>query len=815
MRPYFWLLLLKGFLCNEYPLRIPHNPLIVWEGSCMLIPCHVDETLHSDRLKPTAVVWFFQPVFDGRLLSYTGQLLYDSSKTSSDLMNLTSPSFRGRVRFVGDLSQGDCSLKITKLHANDNGTYGVVVAASVENQTGRQMLYQKVVAHVRESPPEPKIETVEVESQEWWTMKVACSVAYHCPDEPMTLTFIDLEGSRQKMTIANGMVQTVASVEPVWKDEKYRKMTCLLHDKDGLLRYKASLELDGPLIKEGERPHQTPYTSMEKAPQVTTAVDDTSIDGQPIAGPSITMGSWRDHPKDVQLVLLNDLPIKEGHDVRLNCSVGRSVPDDNWYNWIKLDAHTAEIQYSHPKLLTFPAAPGPAISYQCEACNRFGCMSSQKISIEVHFSPKEVKILKWSPEHIVEGSEVKLKCEVGMANPSNLTYTWYRGEEQRKQNSTEEMLIFSSVSSKDSDDYWCEVSNSVGTTVSSKVTLCVLCAQCYESPLSIALNSLAAWEGSCVWIPCRVSEPNISDKINITSLLWYFDPYMSYDHVDHLLYDGSKTSMDLMNRTSPNFRGRVKFVGDLNNADCSLLVTQLQTKDSGWYRARVVISVPNYPWPLTRFLSAAVNITESPAEPKIRTDPLEMHEGRLAKVICSALYHCPGENMTLTLTGLEKDRLLSQQTAIESGTVRTVLSFRPILEDHGKVLRCLYKSQAGSQRSQGTMKLDVKFAPREVRAVQDPEEVIKVGSPLQLECKVGKANPQDLNYTWYKNGQQLPQDFASSALLTLQRVGFTDTGLYHCEANNSVGTSGSLQVELTSLCSPSLPDDCYIKAWNP
>nr|XP_020670113.1 B-cell receptor CD22-like [Pogona vitticeps] len=147
-----------------------------------------------------------------------------------------------------------------------------------------------------------------------------------------------------------------------------------------------------------------------------------------------------------------------------------------------------------------------------------------------------------------------------------------------------------------------------------------------------------------------------------------------------------------------------------------------------------------------------------------------MHEGRLAKVICSALYHCPGENMTLTLTGLEKDRLLSQQTAIESGTVRTVLSFRPTLEDHGKVLRCLYKSQAGSQRSQGTMKLDVKFAPREVRAVQDPEEVIKVGSPLRLECKVGKANPQDLSYTWYKNGQQLPWDSASSsALLTLQR----------------------------------------------
>lgn len=75
---------------------------------------------------------------------------------------------------------------------------------------------------------------------------MACSVVSHCPDEVMTLTFVGLEESRQKMTVARGMIQTVASVEPMWKDKEDRKMTCLLTNKDGSLRYKTSLDLDGP-----------------------------------------------------------------------------------------------------------------------------------------------------------------------------------------------------------------------------------------------------------------------------------------------------------------------------------------------------------------------------------------------------------------------------------------------------------------------------------------------------------------------------------------------------------------------------------------
>ncbi|XP_042296597.1 sialoadhesin-like isoform X1 [Sceloporus undulatus] len=760
MKHFLVLFFLHGVLCNGSSLTISLESLVTWEGSCVLIPCQINETLHFANLTLATVAWYFQPSSTHTWLDYSGHPIYDSSKTLEDHANLTSPHFQDRVQFVGDLSIGDCSLMITQLRMNDSGTYSAKVATLDENQDGQQM-FQSTKIHVREKPPEPKMEAMRVGTQEWWTMKVICSASYHCPEEPMVLILRGLEKHLPKRTIGNRIIQTTVSFEPTWEEER-KKVTCLLTSKDGAQKSKSTLQLDVKHV-----------------------------------------------PLGVQLVLLNNLPIKEGDNVRLNCSVRRSLPDDNWYNWAKSDSHTIEHRYSGPKLLTFPAIPGPATSYRCEACNWVGCTSSQTVTVDVHFAPKDVSIWKGAPKYIDEGSIVQLRCQVGMANPRNFSYAWYH--DGQKLNATNEMLIFPEIVMAQSGNYWCEVSNSVGTNISPRILLHVICYQCYRTPLSITLSPLASWKGSCVWIPCYINES--PHTVLSISVLWYFDPDIWYDYSDHLLYDSSKTPMDQVNLTSPAFQGRVSFVGDLSKADCSLMITQLQPKDSGTYRTRVLASITDYPWPLKRFLSATVNVTEAPPEPKMETVPVRIREGRITKVICSAPHHCPEENITLTLSGLEKEHLSSQDTITENGMVRTTLNFETSFEDHGKVLTCFLTTEVGSQRSKSTMMLNVLFAPRDVRALADTEEVVRVDHSLRLRCEAGMANPQELTYKWYKNEEQL-ELVSTDVLLTIKQVRRKHIGIYYCEARNRVGVSRSLPIELKHFCGPSLPVDCYIKVWS-
>ncbi|XP_042296600.1 B-cell receptor CD22-like isoform X4 [Sceloporus undulatus] len=424
-------------------------------------------------------------------------------------------------------------------------------------------------------------------------------------------------------------------------------------------------------------------------------------------------------------------------------------------------------------------------------------------------APKDVSIWKGAPKYIDEGSIVQLRCQVGMANPRNFSYAWYH--DGQKLNATNEMLIFPEIVMAQSGNYWCEVSNSVGTNISPRILLHVICYQCYRTPLSITLSPLASWKGSCVWIPCYINES--PHTVLSISVLWYFDPDIWYDYSDHLLYDSSKTPMDQVNLTSPAFQGRVSFVGDLSKADCSLMITQLQPKDSGTYRTRVLASITDYPWPLKRFLSATVNVTEAPPEPKMETVPVRIREGRITKVICSAPHHCPEENITLTLSGLEKEHLSSQDTITENGMVRTTLNFETSFEDHGKVLTCFLTTEVGSQRSKSTMMLNVLFAPRDVRALADTEEVVRVDHSLRLRCEAGMANPQELTYKWYKNEEQL-ELVSTDVLLTIKQVRRKHIGIYYCEARNRVGVSRSLPIELKHFCGPSLPVDCYIKVWS-
>lgn len=112
-------------------------------------------------------------------------------------------------------------------------------------------------------------------------------------------------------------------------------------------------------------------------------------------------------------------------------------------------------------------------------------------------------------------------------------------------------------------------------------------------------------------IPCQISETHDSAEVRATDVAWFFQPVWdnsSFDYSGSLLYDSSKRRKGNTMAVSPAFQDRVKFIGNLGNRDCSLMITQLQTKDSGTYGARVVASVGNYNWRYKWFRNATVNV---------------------------------------------------------------------------------------------------------------------------------------------------------------------------------------------------------------
>ncbi|XP_013918811.1 PREDICTED: B-cell receptor CD22-like [Thamnophis sirtalis] len=681
MRHFLWMLFFQGFWCYENPLRINPNSLEAWTGSCVLFPCQIDERINSRKIVATSVVWYFQPVLNMTVFDYVGSVLYNNSRFPNEHTYLPSPDFQGRVRFVGDLTNGNCNLMITQLQKKDNGTYVIKVTATVENQLNPQILHTSATLKVSELFPIPKLEILKC--QERWALQVACSVPMHCPEESIRMNFKGLEKylTAEIMMTDNGILRKIATIQPIARPRR-KAITCQLSNKD-----------------------------MSQKSSITQELD------------------MKNCPNDVQVFVVNNLPIKEGDIVTLNCSVGSNSSSTIWFNWWMSDLHVANYKYSSSQLLTFPARFGPVASYKCEACNTYGCTSSPLLTADIFFAPRKVRIQKDPRGQIDEGMNVVLHCDVGEANPTNLSYTWYKDGEMILWNSPHAHLNLTNIDPAQSGRYWCEASNSMGKTPSPSIALHIICFHCDENPISIVPKILSAWEKSCVVIPCHINQMLSSGTVNVTGIVWNFKPLGKHTWSEGetiLLYNSSQTSGTITTVSEDALPSRTWFIGNLTNRDCSLLISPVRTLDSGIYKVKTTVSVDKYPWQFKRSLSASLNVTGKK---------------------CSVSY---GFGFYL-----------------------------------------------------------VAVAPRKVRIQKDPRGQIDEGMNVVLHCDVGEANPTNLSYTWYKDGEMILWN-SPHAHLNLTNIDPAQSGRYWCEASNSMGKTPSPSIALHIICELKLTMRCFL-----
>ncbi|XP_058865066.1 B-cell receptor CD22-like [Acipenser ruthenus] len=164
-----------------------------------------------------------------------------------------------------------------------------------------------------------------------------------------------------------------------------------------------------------------------------------------------------------------DNTVKEGSFVNLTCGFDRCTLSESSFVWYR---EGQPIRNKKSNKLQFNVSYEHSGKYCCASAEN-SSIKSEEINLIVNYSPKNTSASVRAPGGIAEGSSVTLTC-TSNANPPVSSYTWFRrdgnGDEEKAR---QQHLNFSSITSSDSGDYYCEANNTLGVQNSSSVHLSV------------------------------------------------------------------------------------------------------------------------------------------------------------------------------------------------------------------------------------------------------------------------------------------------------------------------------------------------------
>ncbi|XP_034543308.1 B-cell receptor CD22-like [Notolabrus celidotus] len=201
--------------------------------------------------------------------------------------------------------------------------------------------------------------------------------------------------------------------------------------------------------------------------------------------------------------------IIEGSRVTLSCSSdGYPAPE---YTWYKVNDHGHHSKGS--ELVFSQIQSSDSGRYYCAAENDLGMRTSGYTNINVKYAPKLPSVSVSPTAEKVEGSSVTLTCSSD-ANPA-ATYTWYKktGNWRGQQLSINTELVFRSIQSSDSGEYFCEAENKLGSRTSEPFSIDVKYAP--KLPSVSVSPSGEVVEGSSVILTCS------SDANPVANYTWY------------------------------------------------------------------------------------------------------------------------------------------------------------------------------------------------------------------------------------------------------------------------------------------------------
>ncbi|CAI5681319.1 unnamed protein product [Oreochromis niloticus] len=513
-------------------------------------------------------------------------------------------------------------------------------------------------------------------------------------------------------------------------------------------------------------------------------------------------------------VWVSPTEIRDSSSVTLTCSSDANPPAQ--YSWYKKNTQTAlsnEWQLSFSSIQTSDSG-----EYYCTAENELGRRISESICIDVKYTPKAV-IVSASPNvsEINEGGSVTLTCSSD-ANPP-ATHTWYKKNGQRH---PIKKLIFSSIQSSDSGEYYCRAANTLGWRTSESISIDVKYAPKVVTTSVSPTDEIK--EGTSVTLTCS------SDANPAANYTWYKENgqrYLSKELVFSSIqasdsgqyYCIAKNKLGLMTPKSISIdvkyapkvvivsvspTGEIK-EGTSVTLTCSsdanppatltwykengrrylskeLVLSSIQSSHSGEYYCTAVNKVG---WRTSE--SIFIDVKYAPRFLSVWVSPPnEIREGGSATLTCSS-----DANPAAQYSWYKKNG----QTPLSNEWQLSFSSTQP--SDSGQYY-CTAENKIGKKTSKN-ISVDVKYAPKLPSVSVSPSAEIVEGSSVTLTCS-SDAKPA-ATYTWYKNQTQLSKE----PQLSFSSIQPSDSGEYYCITENKLGTSTPEYISLDVKSAPKPP----------
>uniref|UniRef100_A0A8D0GZK0 Myelin associated glycoprotein n=1 Tax=Sphenodon punctatus TaxID=8508 RepID=A0A8D0GZK0_SPHPU len=302
-------------------------------------------------------------------------------------------------------------------------------------------------------------------------------------------------------------------------------------------------------------------------------------------------------------------------------------------------------------------------------------------------------------------------------------------------------------------------------------------------------QNIAAFEGTCVAIPCRFDYP---DELRPSAIhgIWYFNsPYPK--NYPPVVYK-SRTNV-----VHESFQGRTRLLGDLYLRNCTLQINRLSPELTGKYYFRGDLGGYN------QYTYSEHSNLEIINKPTI-VSPSEVLAESEVELRCLVPDNCPEMKPIVTWMkheGLEEHSVygLVEEEA-RSWTLVSLLKFTPSRENNGHEVGCKVTYTNTTFEFDGFATLDIKYTPR-ILEVNSSVEIIEASQVL-LVCMVD-SNPLAL-ITWLREDVVLLEELATNLTLQLDNVTYTQDGIYTCLAENLYGKENR-SLALTVMYAPWKP----------
>uniref|UniRef100_A0A8C1ZQH1 Ig-like domain-containing protein n=1 Tax=Cyprinus carpio TaxID=7962 RepID=A0A8C1ZQH1_CYPCA len=304
-------------------------------------------------------------------------------------------------------------------------------------------------------------------------------------------------------------------------------------------------------------------------------------------------------------------------------------------------------------------------------------------------------------------------------------------------------------------------------------------------------NKIMALRGSCVQIPCTFNTPDNMLK-NAESI---FGCWIKKNHA-FLQPD----SLVVFNGSTNIIKGfsHIEILGNLSQSGCTTVFYDVMNNHTDNYYFRVEMKTAII-FHLVIFYTMFSCLVDVPKLPILTpTDLKEVMEETRVNLSCSAEAPCPKQPPTISWSNIPESAHITTQLQEKPDKTQSVFSymtFKASYKDHRKNITCTAtypRNTSNDSTVESTITLKVLFSPKETHITIDPSDSVSAGTNVTLTCK-SKASPNEMNYTWYKLGQEKELDFGEQLTFNVNR---NCGGWYFCTAKNKYGNQTSKEIQL-------------------